>query len=374
MSLLSTFTTVLITGGLLTGCFLDALPAYDDDGSGVVGTTPDVRALALGPTVSCAILTSGGVRCWGTPPVGLGGVVGAQALRPVMIAELAGVDALAPASNHGCVAIAGAVSCYGDNEQGQLGTGQAGGSDLPLQAALGVTSVAQLSLAASTNLARTTSGSVLAWGAAFVGTGMPTPMVVDGLDAVSDVSNGGDHHCAVHGGSVSCWGWNTGGQLGRGTVPGPNTQTVEAPGPVLGVTDAIQVIAGRFNCVVHAGGTVSCWGQGSANPAQPTPTLVPGLVGVKALTQGAGHACALMTTGTLACWGSNMGGALGLGPDSTYEIAPVLVPGLADLVEVAASGSSTCARHRDGQISCWGSTVPGDGSSTSSPVPVIVRW
>jgi alpha-tubulin suppressor-like RCC1 family protein len=144
---------------------------------------------------------------------------------------------------------------------------------------------------------------------------------------------------------------------------------------VLGVTDATQVVAGYDNCVLHADATVSCWGAGIFyNPPQPTPTPMPGLAAVQTLTLGDSHVCALMTSGTVACWGDNQAGQLGIDPGTPTSTVPVAVPGLADIVEVAAGGSSTCARRSDGEVLCWGGNLPGDGSMTPSAVPVQVRW
>jgi alpha-tubulin suppressor-like RCC1 family protein len=347
----------------MAGCFIDELPSYKDDGSGVSGRTPPIRSLAVGSSTSCAVLTTGEVRCWGSVLPGLGSY-GAMRLRPAPVMGLAGIEAMALAPYHGCVLIAGKISCFGANDQGQLGNGQQiNGMDFPLQPTIGGDSVVQLSLESSVSGARTADGTVLTWGAGFIGFGgwMPTPVM--GVASARDLSLGGDHTCAVHDdGTVSCWGWSTSGQLGRGTVPPPNQQTVETPGPVLGVSDATQVIAGFNNCVLHADGTVSCWGAGNYfNPPQPTPTLIPGLTGVQALATG-DPACALLTAGTVVCWGDSPLGA------------PVPVPGLTDIVELASGGSSRCARRGDGEVLCWGSNIPGDGSTMASPTPVQVRW
>jgi alpha-tubulin suppressor-like RCC1 family protein len=367
----STLVTVF-AAGLLSGCFLDELPSAKDDGSGITGPTPPIRSLAVGGSTSCAVLATGAVRCWGSEITGLGGVPGHRNLRPVAVKTLTAVEAMALAPYHGCVLIAGNVSCYGSNDQGQVGNGQPVNMDVPLQPAIGATAVVQLSLNSSVSSARTSSGTVLAWGAGFVGFGAAMPTPVAGLPAVTDVSNGGDHDCAVHGGMVSCWGWSTNGQLGRGTIPSP--QTVEQPALVINVSDATQVIAGPDTCVLHADGTVSCWGGGTFNPPQPTPTLMAGLTGVQKLIGAPDFSCALMTAGTVACWGDNHTGALGIGADIPSSTTPVTIPGLSGVVEVAAGNGSTCARRNDGEVLCWGANVPGDGSMQGSPVPVQVRW
>jgi alpha-tubulin suppressor-like RCC1 family protein len=99
-----------------------------------------------------------------------------------------------------------------------------------------------------------------------------------------------------------------------------------------------------------------------------------GLAGVQQLVAGDSHICALMAAGTVACWGYNGMGELGIGADVVASTTPVTVPDLTGVIEVAAGGQSTCARRSDGEVFCWGSNIPGDGSKVGSPVPIQVRW
>ena len=80
---------------------------------------------------------------------------------------------------------------------------------------------------------------------------------------------------------------------------------------------------GSHTCALLTGGTVTCWGinpfgqlgnatnNGTEN-ANPTPTAVAGLSGVTQITAGGyAHTCALLATGTVTCWGFNFYGELG---------------------------------------------------------------
>jgi alpha-tubulin suppressor-like RCC1 family protein len=71
------------------------------------------------------------------------------------------------------------------------------------------------------------------------------------------------------------------------------------------------------------------------------------------LTVAGAHACAIFTEGTVACWGQNDRGQLGLGTVSTSE-PPTRVPGLNDVVELTSGDSFTCARKADDTLWCWG--------------------
>jgi hypothetical protein len=53
--------------------------------------------------------------------------------------------------------------------------------------------------------------------------------------------------------------------------------------------------------------------------------------------------------------------------------APVVVPGLHDIVDLAAGPDHTCALRRDGHVFCWGSNMLGelgDGTTLDRDVPV----
>lgn len=81
--------------------------------------------------------------------------------------------------------------------------------------------------------------------------------------------------------------------------------------------------------------------------------------GVAKLAAGNAHACALLTTRELFCWGNNVSGQLGLG-DTTARPTPELVAIAAELDDVVAGGlpdkpeAHTCARTVGGQVLCWG--------------------
>jgi alpha-tubulin suppressor-like RCC1 family protein len=71
------------------------------------------------------------------------------------------------------------------------------------------------------------------------------------------------------------------------------------------------------------------------------------------------------------CWGLGTDGQLGDGTSGSavYSTAPVDVAGLTDTTEIAAGGTTTCARKTDGTAYCWGGTnLRGElGNSTFAP-------
>ena len=90
----------------------------------------------------------------------------------------------------------------------------------------------------------------------------------------------------------------------------------------------------------------------------------------KQLVAGANHFCALMSDGSVRCWGDDEYGALGGGlppkGDPTPKGAPegdagatTLVDGLTDATQISAGGQTTCARRADGSVYCWGKNDQG---------------
>jgi len=102
-----------------------------------------------------------------------------------------------------------------------------------------------------------------------------------------------------------------------------------------GTTDVAAIAMGiMHSCVVHRDGTVSCWGgntdgqlgNGSVSAANISrPAKVPGLTGVVAVSAGGSFSCALGSDTRVRCWGANTVGQLGIGTTSAYSLSPVVV-------------------------------------------------
>jgi alpha-tubulin suppressor-like RCC1 family protein len=206
----------------------------------------------------------------------------------------------------------------------------------------------------------------------------PTPVLAE--TATTSMSVGNTHSCAVLADrTVSCWGRNLSGELGRGF-----TSPTEAPGPVTGISDAVEVAAGQFvSCARHATGAVSCWGNdayemlgdgvvGTASTTTPHPVV--GITDAVAITVGIRHACAALGDGTVSCWGWNSSDQLGRDIGSVEDPTPTTVPGLNDVVMVDASYEHNCALTSTGEVWCWGRGTNGQlGSGTSNSfTPLLV--
>jgi hypothetical protein len=87
---------------------------------------------------------------------------------------------------------------------------------------------------------------------------------------------------------------------------------------------------------------------------------VVGLAAVKQIAVGMSHRCALLSDGTVSCWGDNSRGQCGAAVSAPI-LAPRQVPGLAAITGIAANaaGDYTCALRDDGTVWCWGANDMG---------------
>lgn len=200
------------------------------------------------------------------------------------------------------------------------------------------------------------------------------------LKDVKQIAAGNMHTCVVTtAGAVKCWGYNVYGQLGNGT-----TAYSAVPVDVVGLGSGVASISseGYLTCAITTGGAVKCWGLNDTyqlgdgtNKNSPVPVDVMGLnSGVVSVTTGTHHACALMNSGGVKCWGNNGVGQLARERTPSNSAQPLDIEGLpAAIASVQAGGSHTCVLTTGGAAFCWGSNYYGqlgDGKSNpNSPVP-----
>lgn len=373
----------------LTTALLGLWPGAAQAWPGGARAAGGVQAIAAGKLHTCAVTSTGAVKCWGAGGDGqLGNGARANAARPVQVAGLtSGVRVLASGGRHTCaVTAAGAVKCWGDNGYGQLGTGTTTSTTKPVQVAGLTSGVTALAAGTDFTCAVLGSGAVSCWGRNHrgqLGTGTttdvrrPTPVV--GLTrGVTAVAAGDAHTCAVVSGSVKCWGFNLNGQLGNGTAV-----AASRPVQVVGLTSGVAGVSAGYagTCAVTTAGAVNCWGwattvgSGTTRDAF-TPVQVRGLTsGVRELGFGWFHACAVTGTGAARCWGYNT--TYQLGVTGGASLTPTQVTGLSSgVVQITAGWGHSCARTTTGVVKCWGYNADGQlgagstGAQSATPVTV----
>lgn len=363
--------------------------------SGLTGVT----AVTAGYADDLALRKNGTVMAWGDNDLGeLGdGTTSSSFESPVKVSGLKGVTAVAAGYDYNLALLkSGVVMAWGDNGSGELGDGTSTGpqrcidgaacSTTPVQVP-GLTGVKAITAGNGTAYALLNSGIVMSWGYNEEGelgidyvsgegpdtcgtladcSTTPVPVVgISHVAAIASSANSLDAFAISSSGTVDAWGYNQWGELGVGGLA-----NLAAPVAIDGLT-AVKAIAagGHGTMALLKNGTVEAWGgnwagelgDGSSSGPEtvcsnracsPTPVIVPGLVGVKAITASALSNFALLKNGTVEAWGENTVGELGdgtaTGPESCSDATscsttPVQVPGLADITLLGAGADTILA-------------------------------
>jgi len=203
----------------------------------VLGLMSAITALATGERHTCALTTSGGVKCWGNNHDGeLGDGTKVDRVTPLDVVGLtSGVTAISAGWRHTCaLTTAGGVKCWGNNHDGQLGDGTETDRQTPVDVAGLSSGVTAISARWRHTCALTTAGGVKCWGGNHDGqlgdrTGIDRKAPVDVVMVPGRsiaIAAGGQHTCAMDSKTITCWGENEDGQLGDGTFK--NSLTVKS--------------------------------------------------------------------------------------------------------------------------------------------------
>ncbi len=281
------------------------------------------------------------------------------------------------------------VWCWGSNSYGQLGNGTHSNSNTPLQV-IGLEDVLGVSTGYDHSCAVKNDGTVWCWGRndyGQLGNGTDnlsnTPVqVAGGLSDATMIACGGVHSCALNSnGGLRCWGMNSQGQLGNSSTNASNSPVI-----VHHMNEGVRRVScgGAHTCAVNNDGTAWCWGSNSngqlgneewggfrTSRVQVKPDNLGSVVEISC---GNVHTCASTGEGTAWCWGGNWAGQLG---NATYvvENTPVQVFGLTGVTAVSGGDDHSCAVKSDGTAWCWGGNDAGqlgDGTTEYKNTPVLV--
>ncbi len=308
--------------------------------SGISGAV----AVSAGGWFACALLSGGKIDCWGNNEYGqLGNGTTESSSTPVPVSGITNAIAISASNAYACALLSGGkVDCWGYNEEnGTVGGGGELGNG-------------------------TTKNS-------------STPVAVSGITNATAIDTGTGSACALLGNEeIDCWGDNEHGELGDGTTKNSST-----PVTVSGITNATAVSVGEnAACALRATGTIDCWGDGingvlgdGTTENSDTPVAVSGITNAIAISAGSDTSCALLSGESVDCWGDNEFGELGNGTTKNSSTTPVTVSDINDAVAVSSGTGAECALLSGGSLDCWGWNAfgqlgNGTTENTSTPVPV----
>ncbi|MBL8678798.1 MAG: hypothetical protein JNK05_06515 [Myxococcales bacterium] len=324
--------------------------SIDDDCNGAVddSCTGTPVQLSLGGTYSLARMSDGTVRAWGLNEYGtLGDGTTTRRSIPQMVPGLRNVTRIAAGLYHACAVTSdGRVHCWGNNQARNLGHIS--------------------SETCTTDFTACTR----------------TPTAVAGITNAIDVGVGVEHTCAVLAdNTVSCWGSNSAGQLGRSTTAvcdsrlGGRMSCSETPAPLAGVSQAVRVAAVReATCMLLRSGSVQCLGGNSTGSLgdgtrmdRTTPVTA---LGVSDATQIHTHADGVLAQtrdGRVFAWGVIDSLGLGGGPCPVRTGGTVLctptpigVRSIAGAIDTALGFGFICVRLADESVQCMGQNRNGE--------------
>ena len=285
----------------------------------------------------------------------------------------------------------GSAWSWGQNNYGQLGTGDLKSYSSPASV-LGGVSFSQLSGCQYHSLGiRGSDGSAWSWGSnsyGQLGTGNATsyssPASVLGGISWNKISGDSGHSLGIRGSDGSAWAWgsNSYGELGTG-----NMTNYSSPASVLGGISFTQTYIGnQFSLGIRGSdGTAWAWGSnfygelGTGNAiSYSSPVSVLGGISFAQVIVGYDHSFGIRgSDGTAWAWGYNSSGQLGTGNNTiTSYLSPVSVVGGISWNKISGGTEwSLGIRGSDGSEWSWGSNSYGQlgtGNATSYSSPVVV--
>ena len=316
--------------------------------------------------------------------------------------------------SHTCTNSSGVLKCWGDGSYGQLGNGNNFPQYIPANVATPNTSnndfnllgkVNSVGLGTTHSCAVTIKGKALCWGSnnsGQLGNGQrmkkitPVPVHTSSSDRsplsdIASISAGGNTSCAVTtDGRALCWGKNNYGQLGDNSTSDRTTPiavhtSAGVSSPLSGIKDIS--VGDEHTCAVTTSGNVLCWGRGNLGKlgnnsynSSKTPVAVhtsssnrSPLGGITSVSTGSTNACAITTANNALCWGSNVHGTLGANSNEYLLATPVFVhtspsnsAHLPNVSSISVGNDFACAVTTDKNAFCWGRASSGQLGNKSS--------
>lgn len=287
---------------------------------------------------SCGITTDHKLKCWGSNgSYKLGDGTTTERRSPILIDEQTSYKYVSTGRDHTCaITMAGILKCWGSNSYGQLGDGTT--------------------------------------------TTQPTPTIIDSTQTYKQISAASYYTCGITEAHVlKCWGSHASGKLGLGDITAKVlTPTIVDPGVSYKQISMSPNIT--TTCGLTEDNILKCWGDGqfgqlrilpSYEASHNRPIVVDADNTFEQVSVGSGFICAIVAvSGALKCWGSNSNGALG----DDFAFVRTL-PTVVDSHTQYTSVSGTCGFTTVGETKCWGFSSNGFlglGSALRRSIPTVL--
>ena len=400
------------------------------------GACASVKSLAHGglATHSCAVLSDGHVRCWGTNYAKQLGAAATDGAFPVEVPGIADVAEVAVGNGFTCArTTSGDVSCWGTDLEGELGDDGVAGNSTATPSKVTLPQPAIAISSGDGTCAALSDGSVWCWGEnGFGELGCPsgsshldepipytTPfqLTPDTGFAVAALAVGSYTACfsSAYGGAnddALCYGDPRNGLADDVVVYQQYCWVTQNGGVQFQDDDGGGFLAGAFDVLSSGDGftcgiqnlagvpRASCWGENDFGQvdgvdealdagffaiAAPAAAKLDnlGIHGITHISAGRQHACSVAIVGNdggtaVQCWGR------GTEQEGTGEPFALEVAGLTDVIDLAAHTNFTCALQKSGVVACWGEgafqagptsyQLLANGSADDQGTPTPVRW
>ncbi|MBI5610891.1 MAG: hypothetical protein HY902_18575 [Deltaproteobacteria bacterium] len=348
------------------------------DGTAKLAGGPSLKGAVAAtgePGAGCAVFGAGQVKCWGSNTFGQLGDGGSQS-QPTGAWVQGLSDAVQVSGrsgdSHCAVRKTGQVVCWGDNTEGQLGSGTGGWPKPPTPIA-GLGPVQQLVVGRYGACALTAAGAYHCWGSTEDPVQSPTevPMLA-GMQSLA-LYEGRSQGCGIKAGKAWCWGSNSQGQLGNG-ANGAGTDSA-TPVQVLNLSGltGVATMQDSARCAWQQGGSAWCWGdggefclgngQGGSGYFSSTPVQVKNLGAVTHVVGGSNFFCALVSDGSIACWGQRSTQNQG----SQFLQTATKIDFAEGVKALIAKFSVVAALRGDGTVLSWSMQTPSPDAGLPQP-------
>ncbi len=301
----------------------------------------EIEELRTSAGATCARFTNATVACWGSNLEGELGAglplgMGQRASDPQVVTDgvnpLSGVTALTMGYFHACARVGDdQLYCWGNGKKGQIGSPLLESSNIALKVNLPA-------------------------------------------GRIRNISAGGEHTCAnvdaQEGRRTFCWGRTGQGRLGADDT---NDEPRPMPLPVVNAAgplgDAFEIAAGnRHTCMIKEGDQIHCWGDNSHGQLGDG-TIVEKRSAIQIpandrsaqrVAGGDAHTCAI-TEDVVQCWGIDRDGEVGDGDDDgADELTPRIIDFDIRQIELTVGHAHSCSIGLDRKLHCWGLSDHGE--------------